>query len=86
MSRRGLLLFMTVSVLWGVPYLLISAEGPARAAFITYVAPVVAVSAGVLLLSEPVTARTVAGASLVLAGAALAVRRPGRPVFSRVSR
>ncbi|MFI6737608.1 hypothetical protein ACIBI9_32185 [Nonomuraea sp. NPDC050451] len=45
-----------------------------------------AVSAGVLLLAEPVTARTLAGTSLVLAGAALALRRPGRPVFSRVSR
>ncbi|MFD8378433.1 DMT family transporter [Streptomyces sp. NPDC059679] len=60
-------------------FALISAEGPARAAFITYVAPVVAVSAGVLLLSEPVTARTVTGTLLVLAGAALAARRPAAP-------
>ncbi|MBM4792806.1 EamA family transporter [Streptomyces sioyaensis] len=57
-------------------FALIGAEGPARAAFITYVAPVVAVTAGVLLLSEPVTARTVVGTVLVLAGAALAARRP----------
>lgn len=58
---------------------LISAQGPAPAAFITYVAPVVAVSAGVLLLSEPVTARTVTGTLLVLTGAALAARRPAAP-------
>ncbi|WP_246080806.1 EamA family transporter [Nonomuraea mesophila] len=43
---------------------------------ITYLAPVVAVVAGVLLLSEPVTTRTIVGTLLVLAGAALAARRP----------
>ncbi|WP_030457217.1 DMT family transporter [Herbidospora cretacea] len=57
-------------------FALIAIEGPARAAFITYVAPVVAVAAGVLLLSEPVTARTIIGTVLILAGAALAARRP----------
>ncbi|WP_061298323.1 DMT family transporter [Herbidospora cretacea] len=57
---------------------LIAVEGPARAAFITYVAPVVAVASGVLLLSEPVTARTITGTLLILAGAVLATRRPRR--------
>ncbi|MDH6455313.1 MULTISPECIES: EamA family transporter [unclassified Streptomyces] len=57
-------------------FALIATEGPARAAFITYVAPIVAVASGVLLLSEPVTSRTIAGIVLILAGAALAARRP----------
>ncbi|MFD8093393.1 DMT family transporter [Streptomyces malaysiensis] len=56
-------------------FALIATEGPARAAFITYVAPVVAVASGVLLLSEPVTTRTITGTVLILAGAALAARR-----------
>ncbi|MCF3177949.1 DMT family transporter [Streptomyces sioyaensis] len=60
-------------------FALIATEGPARAAFITYVAPVVAVASGVLLRSEPVTARTIAGTVLILAGAAQAARRPRRP-------
>ncbi|MGD3112581.1 DMT family transporter [Streptomyces sp. YGL11-2] len=57
-------------------FALIATEGPARAAFITYVAPLVAVASGLLLLCEPVTARTIAGTVLILAGAALAARRP----------
>ncbi|MFI1854270.1 DMT family transporter [Streptomyces sp. NPDC020480] len=66
-------------------FALVSAEGPARAAFITYVAPVVAVSAGVLVLSEPVTARTVVGTLLVLAGAGLAARRPSATSTARLT-
>jgi drug/metabolite transporter (DMT)-like permease len=57
-------------------FALIAAEGPARAAFTAYVAPVVAVAAGVLLLSEPVTTRTIGGTVMILAGAVLAARRP----------
>jgi len=57
-------------------FALIVTEGPTRAAFIAYVAPVVAVAVGVLLHSESVTARTITGTVLILAGAALAARRP----------
>ncbi|MEU3183821.1 DMT family transporter [Streptomyces sp. NPDC006923] len=57
-------------------FALINEEGPTRAAFITYVAPVVAVTAGVVVLSEPVTVRVIAGTVLVLTGAAAAARKP----------
>ncbi|MCM1965895.1 DMT family transporter [Streptomyces sp. G1] len=59
-------------------FALITAEGPARASFITYLAPVVAVVAGVAVLDEPVTSHAVAGTLLILAGAAVAARRPAR--------
>lgn len=55
-------------------FALVSAAGPVRASFITYVAPLVAVGAGVLVRGEQVTARTIAGAALVLLAAALAAR------------
>ncbi|MFI7131416.1 DMT family transporter [Nonomuraea sp. NPDC050153] len=60
-------------------FALISAAGPVRASFITYVAPLVAVAAGVLVQGEPVTFRMVAGTVLVLLGASLAVRTPAPP-------
>ncbi|MER6186078.1 DMT family transporter [Streptomyces sp. NPDC001652] len=59
-------------------FALISAEGPTRASFITYLAPVVAVVAGVAVLDEPLTSHAVAGTLLILAGAAVAARRPAR--------
>lgn len=43
-----------------------------RLSLITYAVPVVAVTIGVLLLDEPMTARLAAGAALVIAGVALA--------------
>jgi drug/metabolite transporter (DMT)-like permease len=50
---------------------------------INYVIPVVAVTVGTLWLAEPLTLRVVAGAALVIAGVALAVRakreKPVRP-------
>ncbi|WP_344025607.1 DMT family transporter [Pseudonocardia kongjuensis] len=55
---------------------LIAIAGPDRAALITYVAPVVAVVAGAVVLSEPVGPRTVGGTVLILAGAWLATRVP----------
>ncbi|BBG01331.1 MULTISPECIES: DMT family transporter [Pseudonocardia] len=55
---------------------LIAIAGPDRAALITYVAPVVAVAAGAVLLAEPVGPRMAGGALLVLAGAWLATRGP----------
>jgi drug/metabolite transporter (DMT)-like permease len=44
-----------------------------------YVNPVVAVLLGTLLLSEPLTTRTLLSAGIILAGVALIVARPSRP-------
>jgi drug/metabolite transporter (DMT)-like permease len=54
---------------------LIREVGPARAMVITYVNPVIAVAAGVLLLHEPLTAATVASFVLILGGSILATSR-----------
>jgi drug/metabolite transporter (DMT)-like permease len=60
---------------------LIAEVGPVRATVITYVNPAVAVAAGVTLLGEPLTAGTVAGFVLILAGSWLATgaARPAPP-------
>ncbi len=58
-------------------YALISRIGSGRASVITYVAPVIAVLGGVLVLGEPLTVGIVAGLLLVLAGSWLAAG--GRP-------
>lgn len=54
---------------------LIAEVGPARAVVFTYVNPVVSVLAGALVLGEPVTALTIAGFVLILAGSLLATGR-----------
>lgn len=63
---------------------LIKEAGPTRATVITYVNPAVAVTAGVLLLGEPLTATVLAAFALILAGSVLATAAaPGprsRPV------
>jgi drug/metabolite transporter (DMT)-like permease len=56
-------------------FALIASTGPARAALITYAAPVVATVAGAVVLDEPVTLATAAAIALVLAGAVLAAHR-----------
>ena len=58
-------------------YALIARIGSGRAAVITYVAPTIAVGAGVAFLGEPLTAGVVAGLLLVLTGSWLATG--GRP-------
>jgi EamA-like transporter family len=54
--------------------------GPSRATVITYVNPIVALALGVAVLGESVTAGTIAGLLLILAGSWLAAegRLPGR--------
>jgi drug/metabolite transporter (DMT)-like permease len=63
---------------------LVAEVGPVRFTVITYVNPAVAVAAGVVVLHEPLTAATVVGFVLVIAGSVLATwrRRPaaGEPV------
>lgn len=53
---------------------LIAEIGPARATFITFVNPAVAVLAGALVLDEAITAVTVGGFALVIAGCWMATR------------
>jgi drug/metabolite transporter (DMT)-like permease len=63
-------------------FALVGEVGPVRATTITYVNPAVAVVAGVVVLSEPVTVWTVVGFVLVVAGSVLVNRQPrrsGRP-------
>lgn len=56
-------------------FALIAEVGPARAVVITYVNPVVAITLGVLLLSEPFTLGIALGTPLVLVGCVLATAR-----------
>ncbi len=61
-------------------YTLIGQVGPARAWIVTYIAPAFAVAYGALLLGEAITAATLVGLALILAGSWLAAegRLPGR--------
>ncbi|MET0134944.1 MAG: EamA family transporter [Kibdelosporangium sp.] len=59
---------------------LIHEVGPSRALVITYVNPVVAIAAGVLLLSEPLTTTTLVAFVLILAGCVLATTRTAERV------
>jgi drug/metabolite transporter (DMT)-like permease len=56
-------------------FALIAEVGPVRATVITYVNPAVAAVAGVVLLSERLTAAMLLGFALVLAGSVLATGR-----------
>lgn len=62
-------------------YELIGSVGPARTWLVTYIAPIFAVAYGATLLDESITATTLAGCGLILAGSWLAAegRLPGRP-------
>jgi drug/metabolite transporter (DMT)-like permease len=62
-------------------YGLIGRIGPARAFLVTYIAPAFAVAYGAALLGESITAATLGGLALILAGSWLAAegRLPGRP-------
>jgi len=53
-------------------YTLIADVGPSRASLVAYIAPGFAVLYGVLLLAEPLTAGSVLGLALILAGSGLA--------------
>ena len=57
-------------------YWLIAEVGPERTTLVTYLAPVFAVAYGTVLLDEELTALSVAGLALIVAGAWLAGRRP----------
>lgn len=56
-------------------FLLVREVGPERAVIITYAAPAIAVTAGVLVLAEPLDARIIAAFALILCGSWLATSR-----------
>ncbi len=72
--RRGARLVCTAGAF--LLFALVGEIGPVRATAIVYVNPVVAVVAGAVVLGERITATTIAGFALVLAGSYLATRRP----------
>nr|WP_281373184.1 EamA family transporter [Kineococcus aurantiacus] len=59
-----------------VLFALVARIGPVRSTAVVYVNPVVAVAAGAVVLGERITAATIAGFALVLAGSFLATRGP----------
>lgn len=63
-----------------ISYRLIADVGPTRAAAVTYLIPIVAVTVGVVFLHEPFSIRIVVGGLLTVAGIAiLGARRPPAP-------
>jgi drug/metabolite transporter (DMT)-like permease len=59
-------------------FALIREVGGARALVVTYVNPAVALTAGVMVLGEPLTVWNLVGLALILSGSVLATRRTGR--------
>jgi drug/metabolite transporter (DMT)-like permease len=67
-------------------YTLVAEVGPGRASVIAYIAPAFSVLYGAALLGEAVTAATIGGLVLILAGSWLAVRHRESPAGDGVSR
>jgi drug/metabolite transporter (DMT)-like permease len=63
---------------------LIAEAGPVRATVITYFNPAVAVALGAAVLGEPFTVGTALGFVLIIAGSALATRRPAQSRMAQV--
>jgi drug/metabolite transporter (DMT)-like permease len=81
-STRVLLALVALAVVctalaFIVFFALIREIGAARALVFTYINPVVALAAGVIVLNEPLTAFNVAALALILVGCVLATRRSG---------
>lgn len=80
-ARQGLAVVLLgvlgTGVAYVISYRLIADVGPTRAAAVTYLIPLVAVTVGVVFLDEPFSLRIVAGGLLTVAGVAiLGVGRP----------
>jgi drug/metabolite transporter (DMT)-like permease len=71
----ALLAIICTALAFIVFFALIREVGPARALVFTYVNPVVALAAGVIVLREPLTVYNIVGLLLILAGLLLATRR-----------
>ena len=65
---------LCTAIAFVVFFRLIAAVGPTRSTLITFVNPAVAVAVGAIFLDEEITATTLAGFALVLAGCWLATR------------
>ncbi len=63
-------------------FALIAEAGPARATVITYINPAVAITLGVLILNEPLTAGMAVGFPLVILGSVLATARTRRSLVT----
>jgi drug/metabolite transporter (DMT)-like permease len=59
-------------------YRIITDDGPVLASTVTYLLPVVAVLAGLVVLDETVTAPLIGGAAVVLLGVGLTRRKPAQ--------
>ena len=70
--------FIGTGVAYVLAYQIITSEGATVASTVLYLLPVVAIVLGVIVLGESVTAMTMAGIALVLAGVALTRRRTRR--------
>lgn len=71
-------------VAYVISYRLIADVGPTRAAVVTYLVPVVAVTVGVVFLHEPFSSRIIVGGLLIVAGiAVLGTGRPASDSFAR---
>ena len=75
----ALLAVVCTALAFIVFFALIREVGATRALVFTYVNPAVALAAGVLVLSEPLTPWNVAGLALILVGSALATRHHPDP-------
>ena len=74
---------LCTAIAFVVFFRLIAAVGPARATLITFVNPAVAVVVGAVFLDEEITATTIGGFALVLAGCWLATsHRPQAPAVA----
>jgi drug/metabolite transporter (DMT)-like permease len=74
----GLAVICTAAA-FGIFFQLIAEVGPARASVITYVNPAIAVTLGVLVLSERVTPLMLVAFGTILIGSVLATRPARRP-------
>jgi drug/metabolite transporter (DMT)-like permease len=70
----GVLAVVCTALAFLVFFALIREVGAARALVFTYVNPAVALAAGVIILSEPLTPWNIGGLALILVGSALATR------------
>ena len=77
LAALGALAVVCTAVAFLVFFRLIAEIGPARATVITYVNPAVAVTLGVLVLNERLTAAMAGAFALILAGSVLATRSGG---------
>lgn len=59
-------------------YRIITDDGPVLASTVTYLLPVVAVLAGLVVLDEPVTSQLLLGVAVVLVGVGLTKRQPAK--------